>query len=169
MRKLILSLLLCLTTLNVAAANKAKDFVAQLVALLNTEEQADTENEYDCVTVSPTMMDKVVKMMQERDNKNEGQIQNALKHVKSMRIFSATKRAEHYYAETLKLLRKNAKRYQPFQTNAKTGRDPNVWLRKDGNKVIEMVVLNHNQEANFQIINITGDMNRQFVDELLKM
>jgi hypothetical protein len=168
MRKFIVCLILSLSV-NLAGANKANDFVAQLVASLNAEEQTAQEGEYDCVTVSPTMMDKVVKVMQQRESKDGTQVQNALKHVRSMRIFSATKRTEHYYAETLKMLRKNAKRYKPFQTNAKSGKDPNVWLRKDGNKVIEMVVLNRNQDDCFQIINITGDMSRQFVNELLKM
>ena len=168
MRTLIISLLLSLTV-NIAGANKAKDFVEQLVASLNAEEQPGQGCEYDCVTVSPSMMEKVIKMMQARDGKDDEQIQNALKHVKSMRIFSATKRAEYYYSETTKLLRKNAKKYQPFQTNGGTGKEPCVWLRKDGNKVIEMVVLNHNQDVAFQAITLTGDMSRQFVDELLKM
>lgn len=167
MKKLFVCLLLGLVVTVVQAA-KTEDFVAQLIAGLPQTEQKETPD-FECVTVSPQMMEKVVEMMQNNEIKDDEQLQNALKHVKSMRIFSAKRRGTYYYDETLKLLGKNAKNYKPFSADKKTEKKPCVWLRKDGRRVIEMVVLNHSDDENFQVINLTGDMSREFVDELFRI
>lgn len=167
MKKLFVCLCLALSA-TVLRAARVEDFVAQLVTSLTQTEQTDM-TDFNCVTVSPQMMEKVITMMQNNEIKDDEQLQSALKHVKSMRIFSANRRGAHYYAETLKLLGKNLKNYKPFVADKNTDKKPCVWLRKNGRKVIEMVVINHSGEDNFQVINLTGDMNREFVDELFRI
>jgi hypothetical protein len=152
-----------------ASAEKAQDFVALLMSDLEEQYGVDDNDEYGCVTVSPSMMEKMLKMLQSKDVKNDEQIQRILPHVKSMRIFSATKHIDRYNTAATKLLNKNAKSYKPFKASAEKSVDPCVWVRKSGAKVIEMIVLNRKENENFQVINITGDMNKAFVDELLKM
>ena len=146
------------------------DFVALLLSNLNEEQGTGQNEDYSCITVSPTMMDKVLKMIQEKDSdENDEQIQKILPNIKSMRIFSATKHPGKYYAEATELLSKKAKNYKPFKVDEKKKEKPCVWIRKNGNKVVEMIVLNKKDEEGLHIINITGNMNKSFVDELLKM
>jgi len=151
------------------SAEKTQDFVAQLMSDLEEQYGVDNNDEYGCVTVSPSMMEKMLKMLQSKDAKNDEQIQRILPHVKSMRIFSATKHIDRYNTAATKLLNKNAKSYRPFKASAEKNMDPCVWVRRSGNKVIEMIVLNRKENENFQVINITGDMSKSFVNELLKM
>ncbi len=146
------------------------DFVALLMSRLEEKQETAQKEEYGCVTVSPAMVEKVLKMMQEKnEDENDEQIQKILPNIKSMRIFSTTKHANKYYAEATKLLSRKAKSYKPFKADEKKDKKPCVWIRKNGNNVIEMVVLDKKDEEKFHIINITGNMNKAFVDELLKM
>lgn len=163
---LILSLVLPLRI----SAESITDFVALLLNNLEEEQETVQNEDFNCITVSPTMMDKVLKMIQKKSTDDNGeQIQKILPNIKSMRIFSATKHPGKYYAEATELLSKKAKNYKPFKVDEKKKEKPCVWIRKNGNKVVEMVVLDKKNEEGLHIINITGNMNKAFVDELLKM
>ena len=169
-QKLLLFLLSGLLLPFKAVAENTTDFVALLMNDLAEEQEASPKEEYGCITVSPAMMEKVLNMIQEKDAKeNDEQIKRILPHVKSMRIFTATKHIGKYYTEATTLLDKKAKSYKPFKADEKKSKKPCVWIRRNGNKVIEMVVMEKKEDEALHIINITGDMNKAFVDELLKM
>jgi len=152
-----------------ANAQKNTDFVTLLLNQINEPMENEANENFSCVTVSPVMMEKMLEMTQTDNSQNNEQIQCALQHVKSMRIFSATKNMESYQNKTEQLLHKHSKRYKPLQADANNTRKPCVWVRKSGKKVIEMVVINIKEKEAFNVINITGNMDKTFVNELLKM
>lgn len=162
----IFSLLLSLSV----NAQQAKDFVELLMNDLKEQYQEAENEEYGCVTVSPFMMEKMLEIMQTNNSQDNDLIERLISHVKSMRIFSATKNIDRYHAEAQQLLEKNEKQYKAFQADAqKKDTQPCVWIRKSGQKVVEMIVLNLTEGQNFIIINLTGNMDKAFIDELLKM
>ena len=87
-------------------------------------------------------------------------------HVKSLRIFQAQQNIDFYHSNATLLLNKNKKIYKPYNT---AGKDSScIWLRKNKDKVIEIVKLNKTDE-DIKVVNFTGDMTDDFVAELLKM
>lgn len=168
-RKLTLWLLLTVLLPLSLSAEKAQDFVSRLLGNLEGQYSAADNEDYACITVSPSMMDKMLKMLQSSERKDDEQIQRILPHIKSMRIFSATKHEERYNQAARKLLKDYPKSYKPFRVDTSKTATPCVWIRKSGSKVVEMIVVNAKDDNGLQIINITGDMNKEFVNELLKM
>lgn len=149
-------------------AQTEEDFVGLLMSNLSESAGAESD-EYQCTSVSPSMMEKMLQVMQTRSNENIETIKRLLPHIKSMRIFTACKHIDQYQDQTLKLLAEKSKSYKSFSRDAKSVQSPSVWLRRCGKKVVEMIVLSRKGNQNFNVINLTGDMDKAFVNDLLKM
>ena len=93
-RLLILSLCIVLT-LAAQAKKETQDFVTQFMTELQNDSHV-SEDDYRCVTVSPQMMERVLQMMQANTLKDEDQIRDALTHIRSLRVFTATDNIEIY-------------------------------------------------------------------------
>ena len=146
-----------------------EDFIGLLINDIEKESSpshAKTE-EYNCITVSPTMIDKVLDVADESEDKDTEQLKKILPHIKSLRIFE-TQQKIHYYDNAIRnLLTKNKARYKSYRAY-RGQKDSNVWLRKNNDNVIEIIILS-NKEDKLKVVNFTGNMTTDFVTELMKM
>lgn len=165
MKKLLVICLLIITSNSLLKAEV--DFVGLLVSDIKAGENSEKEG-YKCITVSPSMMEKMLDMMPSNDAQESAQIRKVLPHIKSLRIFnSQEEEAEEYGKEAITLLDKNKDKYKPYNASKKETKSK-IWLRKNKDKVVEIVMLIQN-ENDFKIVNFTGSMTTEFVTELLKM
>jgi hypothetical protein len=112
-----------------------------------------------CVTISPKMMEQLVK--QEAEGKPEP-IMQAIAKLKSARI--VTGKAE-LYEKAEQLLKKNKRRFKPEKVYANDEQHGAFFIRKDrkGNTV-ELIMLQEDPENDkFVIINLTGDIDEEFL------
>ncbi|MBP3774463.1 MAG: DUF4252 domain-containing protein [Bacteroidaceae bacterium] len=155
-------------------ADDRQDFVAQLVVQLQDSTEEVQDKDYQCITVSPGMMEKMLEMMQSSNEeyfKNE-KIQKSLPNIKSLRIFIATQHPEKYKQEVERLLDKKKRVYQPYKNDLNDKNEPCVWLRRNKNKIIEIIAMQHqdnNEENSLKVVDFTGNLTHEFVSELLKM
>ncbi len=174
--KYIFCLFLSLIATGFCKADVNEDFVGLLLSDIKAEQNTNntSEEDYSCITIGPSMMEKVLDMMSndtEEDpaadtDTDKEHIKKILPHIKSLRIFNAQHNMDVYYNNALTLLNKNKNKYKVY--NANGNETPCIWLRKNKDKVIEIIQINK-QEDDLKVLNFTGDMTNDFVKELLKM
>ncbi len=153
MKKRVL-LLLTAALLQVASyAQHSPDFAEKFMTL----HQSDTT--LQCVTVSPKMMEQLVKL---HDEDKPETIVQAISKLRSARIVRGN--ADHYHlAEDLLL--KNSHRFKAEQTFRSEEQHGAFYTRqdKDGNTVELIMIRVEPQYDRFVIINLTGDIDKEFL------
>ena len=169
-RRLLIVTLALVLTLAAQAKKETQDFVTQFIAELQTTEGAN-ENDYTCITVSPQMMERVLQMVKEKTLEDEDQIRGALTHVRSLRVFTARENSELYTAECKRLLERQTRHFKQVKTEAtEQNENTNLWVREYNKQIVELVLINRvTGDDLLQIVNLTGNFDSEFVDELLKM
>lgn len=146
-----------------ALAQHAPDFAEKFMSIYKSD------STLACVTISPKMMMQLVKQHDEKEGeeKRPENILQALSKLKSARIITGT---NDYYEKAEQLLIKNNKRFQPveeFKTDEQRGA---FYSRKDKKgQTVELIMLCAKTEKNlFTIINLTGDIDEEFLCFLYK-
>lgn len=125
-----------------------------------------------CQTISPKMMDKLVKMP-EHDDKNENEttedsIAFLLSKIKSARIVTSEQYGKKFFKQAIKLIETNKNRFSPLSGHTENGNNQ-IFVRRHDDTIIELVMLSYNSgEDLFTIINFTGDMDNEFIRMLSK-
>ncbi len=134
-------------------AQHSPDFAEKFMML----HKADTT--LRCVTVSPKMMEQLVKIHEE--GKSEYIIQ-AIAKLKSARIVNGN---ADYYQQAEELLHKNNQRFKAEQTYRSKEQHGAFYTRKDkqGNTVELIMIREEPQYDKFTIINLTGDIDEEFL------
>lgn len=148
-------------------AKNDKDFVAIFIDRITeiTDSLEIDSTDYECVTISPSMIERMLQMVEEKSEEQTA-LEHILPHVKSLRIFSSMDKSELLFNQAQYLLDQYSQRYKCVRIHLT--RVPQIWIRKNRNKVIEMIVCKREADA-LRIVNLTGDINQEFIDELLKM
>ena len=151
--KRILLLLMAVLMQVATYAQHSPDFAEKFMK----QHQADST--LKCVTVSPKMMEQLVKM---HDDSRSDNIVQAIAKLKSARI--VTGNADHY-AKALELLKKNPQRFtagKEYRTDEQHGV---FYTRNDrkGNTVEFIMLCEEPQRDKFTIINLTGDIDNEFL------
>lgn len=147
----------------------SEDFIGLLLNKIEEEgeEHHITPETYNCITVGPAMMEKVLDITDDNDNEHTEQFKKVLPHIKSLRIFY-TQQNIPYYTNTIQdILSQNNTKYKSYRACQKQKKS-NVWLRKNKDTVVEIIILNK-KEGDLKVVNLTGDMTTDFVTELMKM
>ncbi len=136
-----------------AFAQHSPDFAEKFMTL----HKADTT--LRCVTVSPKMMEQLVKI---HDEDKPEMIVQAIAKLKSARIVSGN--ADHYQLAE-ELLQKNSQRFKAEQTYRSEEQHGAFYTRKDkqGNTVELIMIREEPQYDKFVIINLTGDIDKEFL------
>lgn len=115
-----------------------------------------------CITISPTMMEKILKTdaVEKDDNMTE-----VISNLKSMQLLTSEVRVLHYYNEALKLLEKNCDRFEPYLSFKGKKETCRIMIRKNKGVIVEMVMLS-NKRHQFSVINFTGNMSDEFISKL---
>jgi len=152
-------LLLTMMLVQVAAyAQHSPDFAEKFVSM----HQADST--LKCITVSPKMMEQLVKMPEEGKSDN---IHQAMTKLKSARIVDGN---ADYFQKAIELLEKNKKRFQAEREFRSQGIHGAFYTRRDkeGNTVELILLREEPQNDKFTIVNLTGDIDEEFLCFLYK-
>jgi molybdenum cofactor biosynthesis enzyme MoaA len=122
-----------------------------------TMHKADTM--LKCVTVSPKMMEQLVKS---HDDNRPDHIVQAIAKLKSARIITGN--ADHY-VKAEELLKRNSQRFIPAKEYRTDDQHGAFYTRKDkkGNTVEFIMLCEEPQHDRCTIINLTGDIDEEFL------
>ena len=134
-------------------AQNAPDFAEKFMTI----HHADTT--LHCVTVSPKMIEQMVRRY---DDERPESIMQAIAKLKSARIVSGN--ADHF-VQAIELLEKNKNRFSPEKEFRTEGLHGIFFIRHDkkGNTVELIMLREEPQNDRFTIINLTGDIDEQFL------
>lgn len=134
----------------------AQDFVSKFMA----ESNADAN--LNCISVSPRMMEEVLKVNVENDRDN---LLDIISNLKSMQMVSSEREGAKYYKKALSILEKNTNRFEPFLSFNDSSQNCRIMVRKKNGIILELVLLT-NDSNKFSVINFTGNMNDKFIDKV---
>lgn len=138
-----------------SASVMAQDFTS----LFLTEHKQDTN--LTCVTISPKMMQEIMKSDAEKDE----EVLEIISNLKSMQLLTAKVEGQRYYNRALKIVEKNTNRFEPFLSFSGESENSKIMIRKNKGNIIELVMLIH-EKNHFTIINFTGTMSPEFIAKL---
>ncbi len=147
-------LLLTAVLMQVASyAQHSPDFAEKFMTL----HHADTT--LQCVTVSPNMMEQLVRL---HDEDKSEKIVQAIAKLRSARIIRGN---ADYYQLAEELLQKNSQRFKAEQTYRSKEHHGAFYTRKDSQgKTVELIMIHQEpQYDRFVIINLTGDIDQEFL------
>lgn len=115
-----------------------------------------------CISISPKMMEEVLKVDREQAGKK---VKDMISNLKSMRMIVARTNGTVYYKKALGLLEKNLNRFDPFLSYKGKSEHYRILVRKRKGMIIELVMLAREKDK-FTVVNFTGMMDDEFIDEL---
>lgn len=155
MKQLICTFLLAL--LSVAAlAQKEEDFASRFMSL------HANGTSLECTTVSPLMMERLMELPSVEAN---DQTRKVLSQLKSIRMVSSSGpgNSQQFYEKAAELARRNPNRYKLYAAEG----SKRLYLRRHGGQVVEIVLFM--QDEQFCLINLTGSMTEEFLEQVLKI
>lgn len=141
-----------------APAQNERDFAAQYMKIYGKDDTSLQLN-----TVSPSMMERVMNL--DTVDKDEN-MRMLMRQIKTVRILTATgeEAAEDHYESAMQLAETNARRYQCYRSHENAA----IYLRKKKAVIVELVFISRNPQ-NFRVIDLTGKMSEDFIQELSKI
>ena len=121
-----------------------------------------TDVRLNCISVSPRLMEEVLKVNVENDG---DKILDIISKLKSMQMISSEKEGSKYYKKALSILEKNTNRFEPFLSFNDSSQNCRIMVRKKNGIILELVMLTNVSEK-FCVINFTGNMNDKFIDKV---
>lgn len=159
MRRYLLTLLILLAaSLGTAfAQSERQDFASRFMTLYAKDYRLD------CTTVSPLMMEKMLRLPDVEDNATARQV---LAQLKSIRVITHDngRDAPHLYANAQLLAQQNAQRYKPRAEEA----SKSLYLRKRGRVIVELVLFMQTG-SDFVLIDLTGNMTEAFLQQIQQL
>lgn len=160
MRRLVTLLLVCLTMPLCMSAQTAQDFASRFM-----DDNAGDKN-LECVTVGPKMLREITKMAKENDDSQD--MMSFFSNINSVRIINSGSSAEEYRKEALELLESSGKRYTKYgKGDSSEDYGDCLWVRRRSDKIVELVYVSMAKEKEFMVLDITGQLDEDFVDSLL--
>lgn len=160
MRRLVTLLLVCLAMPLCMSAQTAQDFASRFM-----DDNAGDKN-LECVTVGPKMLREITKMAKENDDSQD--MMSFFSNINSVRIINSGSSAEEYRKEALELLESSSKRYTKYgKGDSSEDYGDCVWVRRRSDKIVELVYVSMAKEKEFMVLDITGQLDEDFVDSLL--
>lgn len=133
----------------------AQDFATRFLA----EHKTDTN--LSCVTISPKMMEEILK----NDSEKDESVLEIISNLKSMQMLTSKVKGKTYYNEALKVVKKNSDRFEPFLSFRDKSENCQIMVRKKNEAIVELVMLMH-EKSHFMVINFTGIMSADFISKL---
>lgn len=144
--------LLTLMSVYVCLCMQAQDFTSRFIA------HYPADSALVCVTISPKMMEEILRSETEKDDAMIEIISN----LKSMQLLSSESDGAFYYAHALEVLEQNGDLFEPLALITEPTEDSRILIRKREDTIIELVMLTHTDER-FSVINFTGNMDPDFI------
>lgn len=156
--KYIWTLILLIASCSTAFAQKEQDFATKFMNIYGNSYKHIT-----CDIVSPSMMQRIMQLDTLNGN---SEIRNVLSQLKSIQIVNAlgSPAKDSLFVKAQELAKQNEKRYKLYTNDSVR----HIYLRKRNNIIVEMVFI-AKKNNRFSLINLTGNMNKDFLEELTKM
>lgn len=141
------------------------DFAARFM-----HEIGEDNKDVEYITVGPEMMQKVEEYMNENKADDNG-ASAVIPHVKSVRLVRVATGGDKYHEKASGLLHKNTNRYvfSVGDTLMTDGGGIQMWTRRRGRTIVELVVLTLSADGRFELIDLTGIMDEEILKNLTKM
>ena len=147
-------LLMCWMAL-LSVAVSAQDFASRFMA----EHQADSN--LTCVTISPKMMEEIMKSDAEKDK----EVLDMISNLKSMQVLTSDVEGKKYFNAALKVVEKNSGRFESFLSFKDKSENCQIMVRKKKSTIVELVMLMH-EKNHFAVVNFTGNMSQEFIAQI---
>lgn len=134
----------------------AQDFVTRFL------DKREPDANLKCVSISPKMMQEVLKIDVENEKDD---VMDIISNLKSMQMLSATVYSSKYFKEALNILDKNSERFKSFTSSGNDSDNYRIMIREKNGTIIELVML-VNEDNKFVVINFTGNMNDKFINRI---
>ena len=157
MKLLLMALAILLNTID-AFAQKEQDFASKFMEINGEMQEELTWN-----TVSPFMMERIMKLDTLEDNND---VRNILSQLKSIQIVESKQMAlsDSLFNSAKQLAEQNEKRYKIYTNDE----ERLIYLRKRNKIIVEMVFIAKVNHV-FSLVSLTGNMNESFLKELANM
>ncbi|WP_321478911.1 DUF4252 domain-containing protein [uncultured Bacteroides sp.] len=139
-------------TLSFACCVSAQDFTTRFMT------EHETDSNLSCITISPKMMEEILKS----DAKKDNGILEIISNLKSMQMLTSKTKGKTYYSDALKIIKRTPNRFEPFLSFRDKSENCQIMIRKKDEGIIELVMLMHEKE-HFTVINFTGNMSSDFI------
>jgi hypothetical protein len=149
-----LSILLLAALLQMAAyGQRSLDFAEKFMTICKQDTTVK------CITVSPKMMEQLLKQQAGEHHEN---LRPAIGKLKSMRIVEAS---ADYYQKAEDLLTKNSRRFHADRDYNSDHQHGAFYSRKNKKgDTVELIMLHEDCQKNkFTIVNVTGDIDEEFL------
>lgn len=140
----------------ISVALSAQDFVTRFL------DKRDPDTNLKCISVSPKMIQEILKKGSESEN---NEVLDMISELKSMQMLTSEVKGKKYYEEALDIFKKNSERFKPFGVYDNKSENYRIMVREKKGKIVELVML-VNDNNKFVVINFTGNMNRRFIDRI---
>ena len=147
-------LLMCWMAL-LSVAVSAQAFASRSMA----EHQADSN--LTCVTISPKMMEEIMKSDAEKDK----EVLDMISNLKSMQVLTSDVEGKKYFNAALKVVEKNSGRFESFLSFKDKSENCQIMDRKKKSTIVELVMMMH-EKYHFAVVNFTGNMSPVFIAQI---
>jgi len=148
-------LMCCLFLLPVILS--AQDFTSLFL------DENSTDSTLTLVTISPKMMEEILKCDTEKDE----DILEIISNLKSMQVLSSGINGESYFQKAQKIVGEHSKRFEPYLSYEDEKENCQIVVRKKWGSIVELIMLMV-EEDRFAIINFTGKIKPEFISTLTK-
>lgn len=152
MKRVLLTFWIILLVVTVSAQDFASRFMAEHKADVNLT----------CISISPRMMEEVLKVNVEEDG---DKIMDIISNLKSMQMVTSEKDGAGYFKRALNILNKNSNRFESFLSFNDSSENYRMMVRRKNGIILELVMLK-NDNNRFVVINFTGNMSDKFIDKV---
>lgn len=157
MKSILLTVLLALLSTATTSAQKEQDFASRFMALCGDS------TSLVCTTISPSMTEQMLSLPSVEENEQVKEVLSQLKSIR-MAINEDESETDELFDQAVALARKNVRRYKA-QIEEETKK---LYVRERNELVIEMVLL-MKQENIFYLIDLTGNMTEDFLEQVLQI
>lgn len=141
-------------------AQNAQDFASKFMT------QCEEDTAVHCVTVGPKMMEQLTR---QPDTARDDNMAQAIQKLKSARIVTASTRGEEYFQMAEELLKKNPQRFSHNKSYRNNSGHGTFYTRKTRNgDTVELIMLHATPQGTLVIVNLTGDIDDEFINSLTK-
>lgn len=152
MKRVLLTFWIILLSVTMVAA---QDFTSLFL------EECVADTAFSRVTISPKMMEEILKSDTEKDE----DILEIISSLKSMQVLSVDADGGTYYQKALQVAQDNPKRFEPYLSYEDENENCQIIVRKRGGSIVELIML-VTEESRFAIINFTGKIKPEFISTL---
>ncbi len=150
------TLVLLLSCTIAAMAQREQDFSSRFVSIYSDD------HELTCKTISPQMIERILSLKEVAENKQTHQLVSQIKTIRILQGGEDAQEAKTLYDNALALAARNNQRYDLYHE----GEDVNIYTRHHTKKLVEIVVIRLIEDEAFHMLNLTGDMSADFVNQI---